>query len=407
MLPLAVFGAVARWIGITVIPAIGAAAQTMALPRLPAVAAILDPSRRLGLQGAWIDSWLAWCVAIVTVGWGAVATWQVVQTLRDIGLARRRGGEPFHTLPRHLRAKLLAALRRSGGRSVAVAICPGATLPAVVGLVKPRILLSRRLVDVLPADELRAILLHEGTHLQRRDPLRLAVQRLCAAPFFFYPLLRPVMRRLRETAELACDDSVRGSGVALRTYARAVARSVQLGLAPTGLSAAACSDRSFLYRRLQRLSASGRYTMTAKHQFIITAAVILVGVGSFLPLPIHAGDVVKQAPAAEPREEAQPVEEAKIEVDHMPVPTATVQPTYPEKARKAGVQGMVVLKVKVSDIGSVESVQVEEGVTEHPELEEAAVAAVKQWRFEPAQKDGRPVAIEVAIPVQFRLDDKK
>jgi TonB family protein len=407
MLPLTVFGALARWIGTEVVPAIANATRATALPRLPAVVAILDPSGTLGLRGALIHSWQSWSVATVTVGWAAVATWQVVRTLRDIGLARQHGGEPIDTLPRRLRNKLVEALHGSGVRSESIVICPAATVPAVVGLVRPRILLSRRLVNALQEDELRAILLHENAHRQRRDPLRLTMQRLCAAPFFFYPLLRPVVRHLRETAELACDDSVRGAGVALRTYARALARSVQLGLAPTGLSTAACSDRSFVYQRLQRLSVSGRYTMKTKHQFIMAAVVLLVGAGSFLPLPIHAGDMGKEAVAAKAGAETESAEEAKMDVDQMPVPKTTIQPKYPEKARKAGIQGMVVLKVKVGETGSVESVQVEEGVEGHAELDEAAVEAVTQWSFQPAQKDGRPVAIEVQIPVKFRLSSDK
>jgi TonB family protein len=407
MLPLTFFGAVGRWIGTAVVPTIADGTHAAALPRLPAVAAILDPPGTLGLRGAFIGSWQAWSVAIVTVGWAAVATWQIVQTLRDIGLARRHRGEPIYALPRRVRDKLRRALRGSGARSENVAICRAASVPAVVGLVRPRILLSRRLVDALQEDELRAILIHENAHRQRRDPLRLTVQRLCASPFFFYPLLRPVVRRLRETAELACDDSVRSSGVVLRTYARALARSVHLGLAPTGLSTAACSDRSFVYQRLQRLSVAGRYTMKTRHQFIIAAVIILVGAGSFLPLPIHAGETSEEAAATKTGAAAEPAEEAKIDVDQMPVPKTTVQPTYPERARKAGIQGMVLLKVKVSETGSVESVQVEEGVQGHVELDDAAVEAVKQWSFEPAQKDGEPVAIEVMIPVQFRLADKK
>ncbi len=405
MLPLTVFGAVGRWVAIAAVPAIANTTRAAALPRLPVVVAILDPPGTLGLRGAFMCSWQAWSVAIVTVGWAAAATWQVVRTVREIGVARRHGGEPIDALPRRLRAKLLEAFPGTGIRSEHVAICPTATVPAVVGLVKPKILLSRRLVTALQGDELRAILIHENAHRRRRDPLHLTMQRLCSAPFFFYPLLRPVVRRLRETAELACDDSVRGSGVALRTYARALARSVQLGLAPTGLSTAACSDRSFVYQRLQRLSIPGRYTMKTRHQFVIAAVIILVGAGSFLPPPIHAGTVAREDVSATAGA-GESAEEPKIDVDKMPVPKATVQPKYPEKARKAGIQGMVLLKVKVSETGSVTSVQVEEGVEGYAELDDAAVEAVKQWTFEPAQKDGEPIAIEVRIPVQFRLADK-
>jgi protein TonB len=39
-------------------------------------------------------------------------------------------------------------------------------------------------------------------------------------------------------------------------------------------------------------------------------------------------------------------------------------------------------------------------------LDEAAVAAVKEWRFRPAQRAGRPVTATVEIPISFRLDDE-
>jgi TonB family protein len=80
--------------------------------------------------------------------------------------------------------------------------------------------------------------------------------------------------------------------------------------------------------------------------------------------------------------------------------TQSVEPRYTEEARSAGVQGTVVLKVEISKKGRVENVHVFKGL--RPDLDENAVAAVQQWRFEPAKKDGEPVRVAATITVSFR-----
>jgi protein TonB len=61
-------------------------------------------------------------------------------------------------------------------------------------------------------------------------------------------------------------------------------------------------------------------------------------------------------------------------------PISTVDPVYPPLARQARIQGVVVLQVTVNPQGAVETWRV---VTGHPLLVQAAVDAVKQWRYEP------------------------
>ena len=82
----------------------------------------------------------------------------------------------------------------------------------------------------------------------------------------------------------------------------------------------------------------------------------------------------------------------------------SVNPQYPEDARKAGVAGTVIVAALINEYGSVENVQVlrplEKGCTE------AAVAAVKQWRYEPARSraTGKPVRVLFTVTIAFRLD---
>lgn len=78
-----------------------------------------------------------------------------------------------------------------------------------------------------------------------------------------------------------------------------------------------------------------------------------------------------------------------------------VQPLYPEPARMARVQGTVILDVTLDERGKVRDIRVLKPLAEG--LTEAAVDAVKQWRYEPSQLDGEPVAVLMTVTVTFRL----
>lgn len=76
-------------------------------------------------------------------------------------------------------------------------------------------------------------------------------------------------------------------------------------------------------------------------------------------------------------------------------------PDYSEAARKAKYQGIVVLYLIADQTGGVRDLQVVKplGVG----LDEEAVESVSKWKFEPAKKDGQPVAVVLNVEVQFRL----
>lgn len=81
-------------------------------------------------------------------------------------------------------------------------------------------------------------------------------------------------------------------------------------------------------------------------------------------------------------------------------------PVYPRIARLQGWQGTVVLHARVSGAGSVERLEVHR-TSGYAVLDEAAMAAVRGWRFKPASRSGRPVGSEVEIPVTFKLNAKE
>lgn len=84
-----------------------------------------------------------------------------------------------------------------------------------------------------------------------------------------------------------------------------------------------------------------------------------------------------------------------------PRPVFTPDPEYSEEARKAKYQGTCVLWLIVGSDGKTRDIRVMQ--TLGLGLDEKAIEAVKQWRFEPAMKDGKPVAVQVNVEVTFRL----
>jgi len=79
----------------------------------------------------------------------------------------------------------------------------------------------------------------------------------------------------------------------------------------------------------------------------------------------------------------------------------TPQPKYTEAARKAKIQGEVVMDVVIGADGKTRDVKVLRSL--EPSLDAKAVEALKTWRFEPATKDGHPVATRAQISTSFRL----
>jgi protein TonB len=77
-----------------------------------------------------------------------------------------------------------------------------------------------------------------------------------------------------------------------------------------------------------------------------------------------------------------------------------VAPIYPELARRARVEGLVILEAMIDEEGNVADLKVLQG---HPLLNEAAIQAVKQWKYSPTVLNGEPVPVLATVTVIFRL----
>lgn len=78
-----------------------------------------------------------------------------------------------------------------------------------------------------------------------------------------------------------------------------------------------------------------------------------------------------------------------------------VLPHYPEAARRDGRQGVVVIRAVIDERGRISEARLLRGID--PALDEAALAAVRRWRFRPATRFGKPVRVNYILSVDFRL----
>ncbi len=84
-----------------------------------------------------------------------------------------------------------------------------------------------------------------------------------------------------------------------------------------------------------------------------------------------------------------------------PIVSSKVEPEYTEEARAANYQGTVVLAVEIDPSGFARNIRIVRGLGLG--LDQNAVTAVGQWRFQPATKDGAPVTVQATIEINFRL----
>ncbi len=119
---------------------------------------------------------------------------------------------------------------------------------------------------------------------------------------------------------------------------------------------------------------------------------------------IEEDNIIIEAPEEDNiqiEEEALPPPDAFVPFEFGPKPTTPISPEYPELARKAGIEGTVIVRILIDREGRVRDAIIARSVGAG--LDEAAIEAIKKTIYTPAIQNNRPVAVWVAQPVYFRL----
>lgn len=177
----------------------------------------------------------------------------------------------------------------------ALAWCDRVSVPMVLGILRPIVLLPPSLLTGLDTAQLEAILAHEFAHIRRFDPLVNVLQRVIEAVFFFHPAVWYVSRQVSDERENCCDDVVIRKGTNRFGYADALVRMAEVCAeqrVPATSLAATGRRRSDLKRRILRLVAS-EPTVRPGSGFLL--AVAMAGVA----LVVHGALLRAEAPEEE------------------------------------------------------------------------------------------------------------
>lgn len=143
------------------------------------------------------------------------------------------------------------------------------SIPIVVGILRPMILLPATLATGLTSNQLSALMMHELAHIRRWDPVVNFLQRLIETVLFFHPVVWLVSRKASAERENATDDMVLSTGWSVVEYVEALVRTAELSAKARGIRtqqstavlAAFGSGPSELKRRVLRLLGEERQSL--------------------------------------------------------------------------------------------------------------------------------------------------
>lgn len=299
---------------------------------------------------------------------------------------------------------LVMALRAAGGwfllwgarhRSMAFRYADGAEVriadvgtPLTCGVLRPLILLPRSARD-WDANRLRAVLLHELAHVQRRDCLAKYVAQISRGMLWWNPLAWIMVAALNREQELACDDAVLAAGVTPQDYASVLLASVRECSASLLLGCAMIDCKmigrnmtgsSALRTRVERLFAWRPESSGATRRIAIAIPLLLM----LMTGVSFAEKIYRIGPG---------IVAPKVLVKN--------EPQYTDEAKAAKIQGPVLLSIVVGVDQAVHDIRVIRSLD--PGLDANAVASLRTWRFQPATKDGKPVSVRAMVQVNFHL----
>lgn len=257
-------------------------------------------------------------------------------------------------------------------------------LPATLGVLRPRIVLPADFASRYGEIQRALVLAHERVHIARGDLVaNLAVAALRCV-FWFNPLFHLAAHRFRHDQELACDEVVVARHPQLRrAYGDALFQAqFAAQMPPLGC------HFGFGHPLKERIAMLKEPIPTPRRRIAGNAAVAALVCGAAFA-----------AWAAQPQAAQDATAAMKRDVAGVALPA----PAYPEAALEQGISGKVILIVDVAVDGSVAAAKVERadpaGVFDATALEK-----VRKWRFTPAMKDGKPVASQIRVPIEWRTE---
>ncbi len=300
-----------------------------------------------------------------------------------------------------------------------VFVSQNAPYPMAIGVIKPIILFPDHLLRRLHDNQIKGILLHELSHIHHRDLVTGLIQRFIMALNWWNPLVYALSTSYSRAREEISDNHVLLQNDS-KEYAECLINLAEKTILWKRLSVSVglASPHIPLKDRVKHILSKERIMDTKLKKSTITvmvvAAFVLVSgiAGSRLIFATTEPEAtVEKAELMLPvLQEQDKKEQEKEKVSDVgkdvkpPKLIKKVEPVYPDEARKAGIEGTVTVEATTDNRGRVQKVKVLRSI---PELDQAAVDAVKQWVYEPMIIDGKPHGIVFTITCRFSMKNER
>src|SRR6266700_480591 len=258
-----------------VVTATSAVAAGPTGPGPRAVAAIPTPAAiRAAIEPVlpWVV--LAWFGGVVALSLRLASGWLVTRQLRSVGTSF------VPDACREAVARLAARLRIS--RPVRVLESAIVQVPAVIGWLRPVVLLPASALTGLTPLQLDALLAHELAHVRRYDYVVNLIQSVIETLLFYHPAVWWVSRQVREEREHCCDDLAVAVCGDAHFYARALLSMERLRVTPPAFALAAAGRGGTLMGRIRRLVAPVQTEIFPRWMAGVVAVTLALGGGVHL-----------------------------------------------------------------------------------------------------------------------------
>lgn len=160
---------------------------------------------------------------------------------------------------------------------VSVVITDKVQSPALLGFIRPRLLLPQQTLAALTPQELRHVFLHELAHVKRMDIFCNWTITFLQILHWFNPLLWFAFNRMRSDLEIACDSLVLSTPKNNHAYGQTIIKVLELTakISPLPGTVGILEDKDFMQRRIRRIGETG----TAPQRWSLLGVTLLAGLG--------------------------------------------------------------------------------------------------------------------------------
>ena len=322
----------------------------------------------------------------VRMAWGLIATRRILHC----------------AVPLPLEGELAAGWARaravfsvlSGDPGFAPALASSAMIPGPVTIGARMLLVPPGFLAQTPAAEFDALLAHEFSHMVRRDFAKNLVYSLVSLPASWHPAVALTRACLAESRERLCDAMAAEAVPGRERYARSLLRlaSILSSAAPaSAFHALGIFDSNNLERRIMSLTGKPMELRGLRRIVVLVACAVLGAAACASALALRM-EVTNQPQTADT---ARHVDVKDLKIVHK------VPPEYPPQAKADRLTGTVILDAVVGKDGSVENLKVAKSLRD--DCDQAAIDAVRQWKFQPVLLNGNPIEVKTTIHINYSL----